>query len=151
MWAYELEGHYYAECHLEVDGSLPLFRAHALASRLEELAKETIPRLAELTTHIEPKGELAEMLASGQEEAGIEEAIRQVVRDGFNRSCGQIQLRRGTAGWMVSIDCEFPGEMPLAEAHRISTWLEARLRGKIGGLDRVMIHTGPPEKRDENQ
>ncbi len=54
MWAYEMNGRYHTEIHLEVDGSLSLHQAHERVSLLEERARSEIPRLVELTTHIEP-------------------------------------------------------------------------------------------------
>jgi divalent metal cation (Fe/Co/Zn/Cd) transporter len=41
--------------------------------------------------------------------------------------------------------CHLPGEIALEEAHRISARLEAQLRKRIAGLDRVVIHTEPWE------
>ena len=61
-------------------------------------------------------------------------------------ACHQIQVRRSGGGWSVSMHCSLPGELPLVEAHRISTKLEARLREGIDSLERVIIHTEPREE-----
>ena len=42
--------------------------------------------------------------------------------------------------------CHLPGEISLAEAHRISSRLEARLRKEVPGLERVVIHAEPREE-----
>jgi divalent metal cation (Fe/Co/Zn/Cd) transporter len=41
--------------------------------------------------------------------------------------------------------CQLPGDILLAEAHRISTRLEAQLQEQVPGLERVVIHTEPEE------
>ena len=42
--------------------------------------------------------------------------------------------------------CHLPGEIFPAEAHRVSTRLETRLRKEIPELERVVIHTEPREE-----
>jgi cation diffusion facilitator family transporter len=147
VWAYEVDGHYHIELHLEADGTLPLRQAHETASSLEEEAHAEIPHLAELTIHIEPQGQLVLTSDPGMEETQVAQAVQQVINDVLNAdACHQVQVRRGDEGWAVSMHCQLPGEMPLAEAHRISTRLETRLQEKVPGLERVVIHTEPQEE-----
>ena len=47
---------------------------------------------------------------------------------------------------MLSLHCCLPKEMTLAQAHRLGTSLEERLRGEIPDLQRVVVHTEPEEK-----
>ncbi len=79
MWVYDVEGNHYAEAHLEADIALTLRQAHALVSELEERARAEIPRLRELTTHIEPRGQLVQAASSGLEESQIVEAAERLV------------------------------------------------------------------------
>ena len=154
VWAYEVNGGagFVVEVHLEADGALPLREAHALASSLEERARAEVPHLAELTTHIEPRGRLTQALDSGPSaplRAGLEESrviqvVRQVVNETLDaEACHQVQVRRSDGGWAVSLHCHLPSEIALLEAHRISSRLENRLRERIAGLERVVIHTEP--------
>jgi cation diffusion facilitator family transporter len=148
VWAYEVSGGtgYVVEVHLEADGALSLREAHALASSLEERARAEIPHLTELTTHIEPRGQFIQALGSGLEESHVTQAVQQVIHETLNaEACHRVQVRRSGEGWAVSMHCHLPGEMPLVEAHRIGTRLEARLRERIAGLERVVIHTEPWE------
>jgi len=147
VWAYEVDGRYYVEVHLEADGTLPLRQAHEMASSLEERAHAEIPHLAELTIHIEPQGQLVLASDPGVEETQVAQAVQQVINDTLNtEGCHHVEVRRGYEGWAVSMHCQLPGEIPLAEAHRISTWLETRLQEKVPGLERVVIHTEPREE-----
>lgn len=148
VWAYEVSdgAGFVVEVHLEADGTLPLREAHALASSLEERARAEVPHLAELTTHIEPRGQLTQTLDSGLEESQVSQVVQQVTNGVLNaQACHQVQVRRSDGGWAVSMHCHLPGEIPLVEAHRIGTRLEARLRERIAGLERVVIHTEPWE------
>jgi cation diffusion facilitator family transporter len=147
VWAHEVNGRYHMELHLEADGTLPLRQAHNIASSLEERARAEIPHLAELTIHIEPTGQLTQASVPGVEETQVAQAVQRVINDTLNaEACHQVQVRRGDRGWTVSMHCHLPGEITLAEAHRISTRLETRLLEKVPGLERVVIHTEPREE-----
>lgn len=147
VWAYEVDGRYYMEVHLEADGALPLRQAHEMASSLEEKARTEIPYLAELTIHIEPQGQLILASDRGVEETQVAQAVQRVINDTLNaEACHQVRVRQGYEGWAISMHCRLPGEISLAEAHRISTWLEARLQKEVAGLERVVIHTEPREE-----
>ena len=137
---------------MEADGTLPLRRAHKIASSLEERARAEISHLAELTIHIEPQGQLTQASDLGVEETQVAQAVQQVINDTLNaEACHRIHVRRGDEGWAVSMHCLLPGEIPLAEAHRISTRLETRLQERVPGLERVVIHTEPwKESSQEN-
>jgi divalent metal cation (Fe/Co/Zn/Cd) transporter len=156
VWAYEVsdDAGYVVEVHLEADGDLSLREAHALASSLEKRARAEVPHLAELITHIEPRGQLAQALDSGPsaplraglEESQVSQMVQQVTNEVLDaQACHQVQVRRSDGGWAVSMHCHLPGEVSLMEAHRLGTQLETRLREKIAGLERVVIHTEPWE------
>lgn len=147
VWASEVNGRYHTEVHLEVDGTLPLRQAHELASSLEARARAEIPHLVELTTHIEPRGRLTRASETDLEERQVIEAMQQVVNDVLNsEACHSVQVRQSEAGWTVSMHCHLPGEIPLAEAHRIGSRLEMQLLERVPGLERVVIHTEPWEE-----
>jgi cation diffusion facilitator family transporter len=146
VWVYEVKGRYYAEVHTEINAALSLHEAHEMVSSLEDRAQVEIPRLAEVTAHIEPQGRLVQVPASGSEEAGVADLVRQVAATVVPAdACHRIRVRRSGGGWFVSMHCKLPGELSLTTAHRISTQLEARLRAEIAGLERVVIHTEPSE------
>lgn len=144
LWAYELGGRYYVEAHLEADGALPLHQAHKSASLLEERAQVVIPNLAEVTIHIEPKGQLIQSPAPGLVEEEVIAAVQRVVDEAFPaQACHQVQVRRSNGGWLVSMHCYLPGEILLEEAHRLTVRVETLLRSEVPGLERVIIHAEP--------
>jgi divalent metal cation (Fe/Co/Zn/Cd) transporter len=151
VWAYEVDGSLYMDVHLEADGALPLREAHTLASSLEERARAEISHLAELTTHIEPRGQLTSASDSGLEESQVLQAVRQVLSETVSSgTCHQVQVRRSGERWVISMHCLLPGELALAEAHRISDRIGSQIKTRLGdqvpGLERVIIHTEPLEE-----
>jgi divalent metal cation (Fe/Co/Zn/Cd) transporter len=149
--AYEVsrDAGYVVEVHLEADGALPLREAHGLASSLEARARAEVPYLAELTTHIEPRGELAQAVKPSLEESEVAQAVQQAADEILGTgTCHRLQVRPSGEGWAVSMHCHLPEEITLAEAHRIGTRLEYQLRERIVGLERVVIHTEPWEGKD---
>jgi divalent metal cation (Fe/Co/Zn/Cd) transporter len=148
VWVHEIDRRYYTEVHLEVDGGLSLRQAHERVSLLEERARAEIPHLVELTTHIEPQGQLIQATDPGLAEAQVAQLVQQAANDMLDaEACHRVQVRHHEAGWTVSMHCYLPGEISLTKAHQISTRLEIQLLEKVPGLERVIIHTEPWENR----
>jgi cation diffusion facilitator family transporter len=152
VWVHEVDEKYFTEAHLEADGELPLREAHAQASALEERARAEIPDLAELTTHIEPLAPSDRHDGSAWDEPRVERVVRLSVEEDLGSgACHNVQVRQsGATGWFISLHCALPGDTSLAESHRIGTRLEARLRGEIPGVVRVMFHAEPAEGPKED-
>jgi|YNPBryantNP2012_1023418.scaffolds.fasta_scaffold00110_20 cation diffusion facilitator family transporter len=144
MWVFDVNGELSVDVHLEADETLSLREAHSLASSLEERACAEIPHLVGLTTHIEPRGQIASAVdaesAGSQTLQVIEEAINGALEEG---SYTQLQVRRGEQGWVVIMKYLLPADLSLTEAHNISSRLESRLKRKLPDLERVVIHTEP--------
>ncbi len=147
VWAYEVGEKLFVEVHVEVDGALSLREAHAVASSLEGRARREIPRLAELTTHIEPQGQLAPTRGAALDEPSVLQAVQRAINETLEETVAgdshQVQVRPSVEGWTVSLHYQLPGEISLTEAHQASTRLEKQLRAKVPGLERVIIHTEP--------
>jgi len=144
LWIRQVQGHYHADLHLEADGALSLQKAHSIASSLEKKARQQVPQLAEVTTHIEPQGQPPVASDEDMEDTQIAHIVQQVTDETLGPgACHRIQARRDDRGWSISMHCYLPGDLPMAEAHRVSSQLESRLRQKIRGLERVVIHTEP--------
>jgi cation diffusion facilitator family transporter len=44
----------YVDLHLQVDGALPLHEAHELSHRVEDVLRQELPEVADVTIHVEP-------------------------------------------------------------------------------------------------
>jgi cation diffusion facilitator family transporter len=150
VWVTDVLGRFYVDLHLEAEGALALQQAHELASALEARARAVIPNLAQITTHIEPRGqsttETVRNAPIASDEAGIVQSVQRVVAEVAGEGVlHDVQARRGEAGWNVTLHYTMPGDIALAQAHIKSMALERRLRERIPDLERVVIHTEPLE------
>ncbi|MFQ5927766.1 MAG: cation transporter dimerization domain-containing protein, partial [Terriglobia bacterium] len=137
------------DLHLEVDASLSLRQAHALATRLEQDVHGEFPEIDAINTHIEPHragirpgdplAELGHAL-----EVHFAALCREFpeVRDLHN-----LQVRRVEGHIVVSCHAVVDGALPVSRVHDLTTELELRLRERFPQLYRVTIHSEPPEER----
>ncbi|NLF02420.1 MAG: hypothetical protein GX601_15730, partial [Anaerolineales bacterium] len=133
------------DVHLEMSGALTLREAHALASSLEKRAKEEIQGLREVTTHIEPYGQLSQAVDLDQSQLAqrVRSAASEIVPA---EAIHSVHVWQDGTAWSASVHYSLPGNMPLTKAHALSRQLEDRLRERIAGLQRVVIHTEPQEE-----
>ena len=148
---YEVEDKFDAEFHAEVDSALSLQAAHALISRLEERIKRSLPNMSDIIVHIEPRGQELGLSLEELREQDVYATVNRVVESKLKLgTCHHMQTRQYESGWAVSMHCTLPGDMPLTEAHRISTGLELSLRQELPDLDWVVIHTEPEPVQHQN-
>ncbi len=143
--AYKSDNHFYASLHLEVDKSLSLDAAHERASLLEEELRREIPLLARIDTQIEPGGQEA---AADQDQAyaatQVASSLRELARqEPAVEGVHDIQVRRDDGKLSVSLHCALSGQVPIGEAHRISSEIEARVRQELPDVQSVVVHTEP--------
>ncbi len=142
---YEDRGEFCVDLHLEVDDRLLLREADDRADRVERQLKKEIPRIKRINTHIESRGT---DIGSGRdvtaEEPGMVETVRRVA-DGVAgaKCCHNIVVRRQGGRLAVSLHCGFDPDMPIAEAHDLSTKIEDAIRKELTAVDQVLVHTEP--------
>lgn len=143
----EKGGGYSLEMHLELDAGLSLGEAHARADEFERLAREALPSVRTLVTHIEP------LSAQLPDEAGglrhRDELRRRIIRltdsiAGFG-ACHEVRLHNVGGHLTVTLHMTQPAEVPLPRAHSLAEQIERHLHANIAGLHRVVVHVEPPE------
>jgi cation diffusion facilitator family transporter len=142
---HEDQGEIDVDLHLEVDDHLLLHQAHELASHIEQDLRAEIPALAQVNTHIESRGT---GVGSGRdvtaEEGAVVERIRRIADGIVGRECSHNILIRRQGDWLfVSLHCGFDPNLPVIEAHRLSSRIEEALKAEIPGLEQVLVHTEP--------
>lgn len=148
IWARQVNGHYHVELHLEVNPEASLEEAHDLASSLEAQVREAASEVAELVAHIEPTGHVVSLgtrlnhIDHAEMEKDIVALIDAVIGEG---ACHHVALWEEEDGLAASMHCTFRPEVSIEEAHDLSEQLEARLRGELPQLQRVVIHLEPSE------
>ena len=144
VWANQIGGSTIATVHVEVDGALSLRDAHEQASLLERRAREAIPSLGVLTTHIEPLGAVGHAETLNLDGQSVAESVRQIVDQASEvRECHGLEIGASPGGWSVSLHCTLPGEMAVTEAHVLISGLEDRMREAVPSIERVVIHAEP--------
>lgn len=147
--ALDVRGNLHVSLHLEVDDSLTLDAAHALADRFEVALRREIPALTEISTHLEPRGiPVHSAPPTGATVAEVQALVRQAALEVSGmRNCHDVQLRAGPDGLYVSMHCLADADLPIAEAHRLSDQVERRIVARLPGVAQVLVHV-EPEKRD---
>jgi len=54
--ARKMGGQYYFDMHIEVDGAMPVRRAHDIAHQVKDAVRRTFPSVADVLVHMEPAG-----------------------------------------------------------------------------------------------
>lgn len=145
LWVHEVNpGEYFLESHVEIDGSMPLQQAHELITNIENRAREEIPGIKGITSHLEPFGMLTSTDIASQEEGSLIEEIKNAVTAVRpDTECHDIKIRNNAERLTISLHVSLPGDLPLSEAHELTQLMETRLRSKLPGLDRLIIHPEP--------
>ncbi len=149
-WVHRMEDTLYLEMHVGVDPHLTLGEAHALVDLLEIEMRQRFPQIQEVHTHIE--------MADRQVQEGdrVPPDVEELVRREIHRvvegipSLDQphhIIIRRGRdgkQGYFISLECTVAADMPVSDAHQLSSLLERELSTHLDGVVDVFVHLEPP-------
>ncbi|MGB8960081.1 MAG: cation-efflux pump [Candidatus Aminicenantales bacterium] len=145
---HEDQGEIHIDLHLEVDDHLLLHQAHDLASHVEQDLRAEIPAIARINTHIESRGT---GIGSGRdvtaEEGRVVERVKRIADGIVGRPCSHnILIRRQGDRLSVSLHCGFDPNLPVIEAHRLSSRIEEALKMEIPEIENVLVHTEPESR-----
>ncbi len=142
---HEDRGEIHVDLHLEVDDHLLLHQAHDLASHIEQDLKAGIPAVKRVNTHIESRGTgIGSGLDVTAEESFIVERVKRITDAVAGRACcHNILVRRQGGRFAVSLHCGFDKNIPVIEAHRLSSRIEEALKKDIPAIEHVLVHTEP--------
>ena len=148
IWVHSVESRYFVELHLEVSPELSLAEAHQLASQLEERGKQAMPEITNITTHIEPLGEVIQL--TDAELAGdytdlLSQAQKIAGEISGPDTCHNLRAYPEAGGLSLNMHCVLPPQITIVEAHAVSRRMEEALRHQIPELVRVLIHVEPPQ------
>ncbi len=143
----ELEGGYTVEMHVEVPANLSLGQAHDLVDTFEQRAREEVPGVRWLATHIEPLRDHVPDEVGGIRGAA---ALRLLALETADEVCGpgschNLELHHTDGHLTATLHCTLPASKPLTEAHALAEEVERRLLDRIRPLRRVVVHVEPPE------
>ncbi len=142
---HEDNGEVHVDLHIEVDDHLLLHQAHNLASHIEQDLRADIPKIARVNTHIESRGT---GIGSGRDvtadESPIVERVKRITNGIVGRECcHNILIRRQGDRLSVSLHCGFDPNLPVIEAHKLSSRIEEALKNEVPSIEQVLVHTEP--------
>jgi cation diffusion facilitator family transporter len=146
---HEDRGEIHVDLHLEVDDHLLLHQAHDLASHIEQDLRGAIPAIKRVNTHIESRGTgIGSGLDVTAEEGPLVERVRKIADAVVGRvCCHNILIRRQGDWFAVSLHCGFERNLPVIDAHRLSSRIEEALKKEIPAIEQVLVHTEPEAPR----
>jgi len=136
------------EMHVEVPAGQTLGAAHQQVSQLEVDVQTHLPELAEVVTHIEPA---MPPLVDGVDDAdGVGEKLKGVALRLLQSEYPQTDWHDADVfpsenGFAFMTHVTLPSQISVEAAHQVAENAEALLRRRLPELDRVTIHTEPPE------
>ncbi len=141
----EQNGQLHVELHVEADETLDLQQAHQQADELEATVAAELPRVAKITTHIEPYRDRQEPLRDVTTSSAhlLDVVRRHVSRTPGIVDCHDVAVRRAGQDTFLSMHCTFAPGLSVRDVHDISNRLEQRLRQAIPHLARVTTHPEP--------
>jgi cation diffusion facilitator family transporter len=131
---------------LEVDGNLPLGRAHEIADGLEQSVSEELGPEVEVETHIEP---LAPSDQTGREApaariAAVHAALTEIAAIvGLIGEVHSVRVRESEGGEIVNFHCNADPGLKVADVHEKVDDLERALRLRFPSIKRVIGHAEP--------
>ncbi|HKZ52248.1 MAG TPA: cation diffusion facilitator family transporter [Candidatus Acidoferrales bacterium] len=143
------QGRLVLELDAEVDESLTLRQAHALADRVEKEIYRALSQVSQIHTHIETLGQAVVPAAELSELAQALEAHLADAPYHFPDliDCHDVQVRQVEGKVVASCHATLDGSLPITRVHDITQQLEARTLRYFPQLFRLTIHTEPPEER----
>jgi cation diffusion facilitator family transporter len=139
----------HVEQHLEVDETMPLRKAHDLATQLESEIRKEIPEIASILTHIESLPATIEHPESQERNRALEARLRRAAA-AFPEILDihdVLVTRLGNPGAethiQVNCHCTLPDDLPMSRVHAVITALEGTFKLDAPEVDRLLIHPEP--------
>lgn len=137
----------YVTLHVQVDPSLPLEKAHGIAESIEKGIENTVPRVRQVTVHLEPS-----MPESSKGTIVDDEFISENIRAVVQAHAAVLEINAITTystGDKLRIDVHsvFAGDTPISKIHEIISEIEEGVRSRINNSI-VTIHPEPVHQQE---
>ncbi|KIL98876.1 Cobalt-zinc-cadmium resistance protein [Paramagnetospirillum magnetotacticum MS-1] len=129
---------------IEVDETLTIAAAHAVATELEQALAAELGDDVTIDTHIDPRraSNFSGAAPAGNRLAEVRDALATASK-GLVDQVHQIEAQEREDGLYVSLHCLFPDDAPIGEVHHATARLEHRLRDAVRGIARVVVRAEP--------
>jgi divalent metal cation (Fe/Co/Zn/Cd) transporter len=101
-------------------------------------------------THIEPAiNQAGAVMQTAKATALRDQALRMAKELYPDAHWHDATIRLMMGGYAMTIHCWLPGNLSVQEAHEIAENVETQIRAKLPQVQRVTIHTEPPEEEPQ--
>jgi cation diffusion facilitator family transporter len=140
----EESGRYFLSLHARLPPSLTVERAHDLADRFEAALKRELPDVDEVSTHMETHAAVG---GGGRRYDIPPEKLAALSADVMRdpRLCGihDVCLHTSSGGTLFSCHVLTRRDVPLDEAHQLTTEVERKIKAMFPDVDDVVVHAEP--------
>ncbi len=134
------------EMHVEVPSGQTLAQAHDQVSQLEADVRGVLPDVADVITHIEPAPAQMPESPSATQADNLRGRALELLGEHFPEGdWHNLNLLQSGSHFTLTMHVTLPPELPLETAHLIAERADTLLRTNMLELERVTIHTEPPE------
>jgi divalent metal cation (Fe/Co/Zn/Cd) transporter len=138
------------EMHVEVPAQETLAAAHERVSRLEQDVQAALPDVAEVITHIEPARKpempISEPEAVNDLAHDLKTQVLELLESHYpDAEWHQVWIAPSDDGFALTMHVTLPSLISVEAAHRIAESAETLVRMRLPQIERVTIHTEPPE------
>lgn len=150
--AFQQDGRFFVELHLEVDENLSLRDAHRRATELEQGIRSLRDGNIDVNIHIEPLGH---HIATPDTRVGEMRQLEFAVETFLNHltsnyeeliNCHDVRVRQVESHILVSCHCVMNSDLTITRIHEVTAALEDHVKERFPQIYRVTIHPEPPEE-----
>lgn len=133
---------------IELEGAMPIGRAHAIATDFEKAIRDEFGADVEIETHIEPFS--PHVLMGVDMTSTIRNAIVQALET-YSKITQQIfdvhdvRVRETLGGWIVNYHCAVKPLLPVSEVHHALDDIERRMRDRFPEILHIVGHAEPED------
>lgn len=131
---------------IEVDEGMNIRDAHAIATAIERDLRDELGEDVLVDSHIDPR-RFSVVVGTPVDETSrrrLAEAITALAEEVPEvENVHQIHVQKGEQGLYVSLHCQFAPAAPVRMVHDATLAVEQRVRRRIEGVSRVVVHAEP--------
>jgi cation diffusion facilitator family transporter len=142
----DVNGRQTLEMHAEVPDDLSVDDAHERVSAMEQSVMREIPGIQDVVVHIEPSSDKTICQPAAESlSRTIQEVIDQLRTEYPSlRDCHSVSITSDSSSRLgLSFHCTVSPDLSIAEAHDLTTSIEAFLHGQFPDLEQILIHVEP--------
>lgn len=125
------------DLHVQVNPALGIGRAHAIGHEVSRRIAADFAGVTDVVVHVEP-----DQAPGGDILSGVQQVLGELPVNAH-----EVYVHTG-AQTEVTIHLEIPEAPTLGEAHAVATEVEATVRQRVSGVDRVVTHLEPGPARE---